>query len=166
MREEGKTEMATAQREVGADVAALSDGWMKAKVELAAAEEALAYQHQQILELQMLAWKWMQAHDCLTSGRSYELPSPADLPKSIADIVQIEKIVESYVGGEYEAQGCAAEQILSDIRTLRREACEYCGPGIYTGLPNNACENCMNTGLKYPEAEAQSKPSSPSFKSK
>lgn len=30
------------------------------------------------------------------------------------------------------------------------EPCEYCGPGIQTGLPNNACENCMNTGLKNP----------------
>lgn len=29
------------------------------------------------------------------------------------------------------------------------EPCENCGPGIYTGLPGNACENCLNTGLKY-----------------
>lgn len=135
------------------NAAALSDGWMKAKGELAAAEDELAYQHQRILELQMLAWKWMQAHDCLKSGRPYDLPSPLDLPKSVADITRIERIVEAYVGGEYEAQGCAAEQILNDIRALRQEACEYCGPGIHTGLPGNACENCMNTGLKYPECQ-------------
>jgi hypothetical protein len=24
------------------------------------------------------------------------------------------------------------------------DACEYCGPGKSTGLPGNACENCMN----------------------
>lgn len=34
-----------------------------------------------------------------------------------------------------------------------REPCEYCGPGKLTGLPGNACENCMNTGLKYPTPE-------------
>lgn len=33
------------------------------------------------------------------------------------------------------------------------DPCEYCGPGAYTGLPGNACENCQNTGLKYPEAQ-------------
>jgi hypothetical protein len=27
-------------------------------------------------------------------------------------------------------------------------ACRYCGPGIRTGLPGNACENCMNTGTE------------------
>lgn len=31
------------------------------------------------------------------------------------------------------------------------EPCEYCGPGKLSGLPGNACENCMNTGLKYPK---------------
>lgn len=36
---------------------------------------------------------------------------------------------------------------------VERPACEYCGPGIRTGLPGNACENCMNTGLKNPTAE-------------
>lgn len=72
----------------------------------------------------------------------------------VADMDRIEKIVEAYVGGEYEAQGCAAEHILDDIRALRQEPCEYCGPGVCTGLPGNACENCMNTGLKYPAFEA------------
>lgn len=34
------------------------------------------------------------------------------------------------------------------------ESCPYCLPGTYTGLPGNACENCMNTRLKYPERTA------------
>ena len=34
-----------------------------------------------------------------------------------------------------------------------QEPCEYCGNGVRTGLSGNACENCMNTGLKYPERE-------------
>lgn len=34
--------------------------------------------------------------------------------------------------------------------------CGYCGEGRYTGLPSNACENCMNTGYAYPNrAELQ-----------
>jgi hypothetical protein len=33
------------------------------------------------------------------------------------------------------------------------EPCDYCGPGKRTGLPSNACENCLNTGLKNPTAE-------------
>jgi hypothetical protein len=33
------------------------------------------------------------------------------------------------------------------------EPCDYCGDGKHTGLPGNACENCMNTGLKYPERQ-------------
>jgi hypothetical protein len=36
-----------------------------------------------------------------------------------------------------------------------RAACEYCGPGVYTGLPGNACENCMNTGDRDPEKRAE-----------
>lgn len=27
-------------------------------------------------------------------------------------------------------------------------SCRYCGPGRYTGLPGNACENCMGTGTE------------------
>lgn len=34
-----------------------------------------------------------------------------------------------------------------------RDPCEYCDSGKLTGLPGNACENCMNTGLKNPTAE-------------
>lgn len=34
---------------------------------------------------------------------------------------------------------------------LAKEPCRYCLPGMRTGLPSNACENCMNTGLAHPE---------------
>lgn len=30
--------------------------------------------------------------------------------------------------------------------------CPYCSGGKSTGLPGNACENCMNTGLANPTA--------------
>jgi hypothetical protein len=38
------------------------------------------------------------------------------------------------------------------IEGLRVHPCEYCHKKI-TGLPGNACENCMNSGLRYPEIE-------------
>lgn len=43
------------------------------------------------------------------------------------------------------------------IRKKLCEPCTYCGDGKYTGLPGNACENCMNTGylLRSPELEAE-----------
>jgi hypothetical protein len=34
------------------------------------------------------------------------------------------------------------------IIKLGKEPCQYCQN--YTGLPGGACENCMNTGLRYP----------------
>lgn len=34
------------------------------------------------------------------------------------------------------------------IREKLTGPCPYCGDGKYTGLPGNACENCMNTGLR------------------
>lgn len=46
-------------------------------------------------------------------------------------------------GWRLDADGCYRKS----------EPCEYCGPGKSTGLPGNACENCMNTGLKNPTAE-------------
>ena len=36
------------------------------------------------LELSMLAYRWMEAHDLLKAGKSYNFPSPADLPTSEA----------------------------------------------------------------------------------
>jgi hypothetical protein len=44
-----------------------------------------------------------------------------------------------------------AVEVRPQVSPPAPERCEYCGDGKYTGLPGNACENCMNTGLKYPE---------------
>lgn len=47
---------------------------------------------------------------------------------------------------------CTARRDASDlIRVIPYMHCEYCDAGKRTGLASNACENCMNTGLKYPE---------------
>lgn len=49
------------------------------------------------------------------------------------------------VGSNY-CSGCRSK--------IAREPCPYCSDGKRTGLPSNACENCMNTGLKYPETDS------------
>lgn len=47
---------------------------------------------------------------------------------------------------------CIARRDASDlIKIIPYMHCEYCDAGKRTGLASNACGNCMNTGLKYPE---------------
>jgi len=38
-----------------------------------------------IRDVQMLAYKWQEAHDCLKSGLPYSFPSPTDLPECEAE---------------------------------------------------------------------------------
>lgn len=52
-----------------------------------------------------------------------------------------------------------ASALIDEIEPILRRAfrehpqpCRYCGPGVRTGLPGNACENCMGTGLHDPAA--------------
>jgi hypothetical protein len=40
----------------------------------------------------------------------------------------------------------AADMLAAQRDEIARARCPYCLPGIITGLPGNACENCMNTG--------------------
>lgn len=56
---------------------------------IAAKDAELSRQHERILELQMHAWKWMEAHDGLKSGRPYQFPSPTDLPEALAEIATL-----------------------------------------------------------------------------
>src|SRR4051812_11180050 len=37
-----------------------------------------------LVETQMLAHKWMVAHDKLKAGKPYDFPQPADLPNAVA----------------------------------------------------------------------------------
>lgn len=47
---------------------------------------------------------------------------------------------------------CTARRDASDlIKGIPTAPCEYCGNGKRTGLPGNHCENCMDTGLKFPD---------------
>lgn len=41
--------------------------------------------HERLADTQMLAFKWMEAHDKLHAGKPYEFPKPADLPDALAE---------------------------------------------------------------------------------
>lgn len=62
--------------------------------------------------------------------------------------------IDAPTTGEWELSQTETEYVVS---ALSGEPCEYCGPGKSTGLPGNACENCMNTGLKCTTASSQSR---------
>jgi predicted nuclease with TOPRIM domain len=46
------------------------------------------------LEVQMLAWKWQEAHDLLKSGKPYGFPSPSDLPASLEKLTEAERVID------------------------------------------------------------------------
>ncbi|WP_158285814.1 MULTISPECIES: hypothetical protein [unclassified Caulobacter] len=45
----------------------------------------------------------------------------------------------------------AEHELLGDFEACAPslQTCRSCGPGIYTGLPGNACSDCMDTGLDW-----------------
>jgi len=61
---------------------------------LAALEQAstrLRDMEERLVETQMLAHKWMEAHDKLHSGKPYDFPKPADLPEALARLRDMER---------------------------------------------------------------------------
>lgn len=46
-------------------------------------------------ETDMLAYKWMVAHDRLAAGLQYEFPSPANIPDALARVNELETFVRS-----------------------------------------------------------------------
>lgn len=65
---------------------------------------------------------------------------------------------DRYVSIYYTARRDASDL----IKVIPYMHCDCCDAGKRTGLASNACENCMNTGLKYPEfARAISTPVMP-----
>lgn len=86
-----------------------------------------------------------------------ELTNPADEPFAVMKIDTsirkgdgVEGEVISLHYGRDEAEARAAEL----TEEYLNEPCPYCA-GNFTGLPGNACENCMNTGLAHPEQSLQ-----------
>ena len=52
--------------------------------------------NERLAETQMLAFKWMEAHDKLHAGKQYKFPSPADLPDALeAKEREIERLREA-----------------------------------------------------------------------
>jgi hypothetical protein len=68
------------------------------------------------------------------------------------------KLYPHFIGSERTVHALMADtgavwKLSESATPPKPEPCEYCLPGMITGLPGNACENCMNTGLKYPTAK-------------
>lgn len=60
---------------------------------------------------------------------------------------------EITVTGQAELERMAQKlNMSSEYGKIGRELCD-CQNGGYTGLPENACSECMNTGWKYPTIE-------------
>jgi hypothetical protein len=49
----------------------------------------------------------------------------------------------------FKDNGGITDEQVKEVR-IDRDRCPYCVDGVRTGLPGNACENCMNTGLRNP----------------
>lgn len=61
-------------------------------------------QHERILGLELLAWKWMIAHDRLKSGAEYDLPRTTDMPRLVSLVETLKEAVECAcgIGEDYE----------------------------------------------------------------
>jgi hypothetical protein len=83
-----------------------------------------------------------------------ELVNPAAEPFAV---LRVDTSVRKGDGVEGEVVSLHRERDEADARAAEltdeylNEPCPYCGHGQFTGLPGNACENCMNTGLAHPE---------------
>lgn len=54
-----------------------------------------------VAETQMLAFKWMDAHDKLQAGRPYKFPSPADLPECVAELLEALRRIRDLPPGKH-----------------------------------------------------------------
>lgn len=97
-----------------------------------------------------IALRGINGEVCIPDGHGYELVW-ADETKGGRVVITAGQIRRARAA---LARTPAAE---TDIQE-RDEPCEYCGDGKLTGLPGNACENCMNTGLKNPDAKVTRTP--------
>jgi len=59
-------------------------------------DELRARYDERLTDLQMLAFKWMDAHDKLKAGLPYELPKPADVPDTMAQLDKLRAALEPF----------------------------------------------------------------------
>lgn len=74
------------------------------------------------VELSVLAYKWMEAHDALKSGQPYDYPSPADVPAIIAENAAMRK-----TNIEAERKLAEAVGLLRDCRPWIRKITDLYG---------------------------------------
>lgn len=71
------------------------DLWAVTTEELNRLQHALTASEKRRRETDMLAYKWMVAHDRLAAGLQYEFPSPANIPDALARVNELETFVRS-----------------------------------------------------------------------
>jgi hypothetical protein len=54
--------------------------------------------YERLVETQMLAHKWMVAHDKLAAGKPYDYPKPADVPECVAENERLRDALEQLEG--------------------------------------------------------------------
>lgn len=96
-----------------------------------------------IVDLQVLAYGWMVAHDCLKAGSQYTLPKPADVPALVdaanarAERLADARLVLDSVIPWLEA-GCDLPPAVTELRILKRriDAALLTGPEAKGGDPD------------------------------
>lgn len=81
---------------------------------LESAQAEIARLNDRLVETQMLSFKWMEAHDKLKAGEPYSFPSPADLPKALAEIARLTTV-----------SGLLEKQRLMILAAVYREAPKF-----------------------------------------
>ncbi len=103
-----------------------------------------------LVQIQKAFAEGLTADEILTHFSSLKA-APADPVDGVGE-AQIAEAVERVLidGGADQPYSVIAERVAAELY----DECRYCGPGVRTGLPGNACENCMGTGLNNPAALA------------
>ena len=83
-----------------------ADGQAGAAAALKAAEDRSC-------ETQMLAFKWMEAHDKLKAGKPYSFPKPADVPEAIARTAK--------ATADLAAARAENDRLVEHLRSIRHE---------------------------------------------
>ena len=70
------------------------------------------------VELSVLAYKWMEAHDALKSGQPYDYPSPADVPTLLAENAALRESISRH---DRQVSGMLRARLAAENRATEAE---------------------------------------------
>jgi hypothetical protein len=85
-------------REVPTSLKKAEPRYFVKKSELALLVAEIARVKENLVETQMLAYTWMEAHDKLRAGKPYTFPKPTDLPDALEEIARLRSIIATKDG--------------------------------------------------------------------